>query len=436
VRSANLNHWKIWLLAALLGGGCWAGEGWTQFRGPRGDGTALNAHPPLTWGEGSNITWQVTVPGRGRSSPVVSGRRLWLTTALLEGNQRKRIGSDDMQVADHAVLQVLCYDTAKGKPVWTNTLFTPAKPDPVHWLNSWATPTPVFSAGRLYCDFGTYGTACLDAQSGRTIWEKQIPCDHQVGPGSSPVLWKNLMILVRDGRDAQFVVALRQDNGEVAWKTERPPIRTSSPDLRKSFVTPLIVPNSAKPQLIAPAAHWTVSYDPDNGHERWRLRHGEGFSIGTCPVATADTVLFGTGCFKPQLLAVRLDGEGDVTASHLAWKSLRQVPIMSSPVLRGEEVYYVSDDGMATCAEVKTGNAIWQERLGEGHLASPLLAEDRIYFFGKEGKTTVVAAGRTFQRLAENKLPGTLIATPAMVDKAIYLRTDEALYRIEAKRGR
>jgi outer membrane protein assembly factor BamB len=305
-----------------------------------------------------------------------------------------------------------------------------ADPDPVHWFNSWATPTPVVEPGRLYCDFGTFGTACLNAKTGNILWKTQLPCDHQVGPGSSSLLYKKLLIMVRDGREAQYVVALDTKTGKEVWKTDRTQIVASSPNLKKSFVTPLLVDTGGRTQLLAPTAHWMVSYDPVTGRELWRVRHGEGFSIGSCPVFGNGTVYFSTGCFKPYLWAVRVDGAGDVTATHAAWKITRQVPIMSSPLLLGEELYWTSDDGMANCADARSGEAYWQERMNEQHLASPLLAEGRLYFFGMNGKTTVVKAGKPFAKLAENLLEGVVVATPAILDRTIYLRTDTHLYRI------
>ena len=418
------------IVTGLLGVQALAAPHWPQFRGPQGDGTSAAASGPLNWAETSNVVWKAAVPGRGRSSPVILGERLWLTTALEVGVQRTRIGPDDMQTAERVVLKVVCLDPATGRISWETTLFAVDKPDPVHWLNSWATPTPVAEEGRVYCDFGTFGTACLDGATGRVLWQQRLALDHQVGPGSSPVLWQNLLILVRDGRDAQFVVALDKDTGQTVWKTDRPPINVSSPNLKKSFVTPLLVQAGGRTQLVSPAAHWAVSYDPRTGREFWRVRHGDGFSIGTCPVATPELVFFGTGCFKAQLVAVRLDGEGDVTASHVAWKSLRQVPIMSSPVLAGGDIYYVSDDGMASCCDIHTGQPHWQERLGGQHLASPLAAGGRVYFFGLDGKTTVIKAGRQFEKLAENRIEGTVVATPALLEGTLYLRTDTHLYRV------
>lgn len=416
--------------AMLAHGFAGAEQNWPQLRGPRGDGTSLATHVPLHWSETNNIAWKASIPGRGRSSPVVLGDRIWLTLAVEQGVVRKRIGGDDMQTAEHVSLEVVCLDRAKGKILWRTKLFEVANPDPVHWFNSWATPTPVLEPGRLYCDFGTFGTARLNAETGEIHWKTRLPSDHQVGPGSSPLLYQKLLIMVRDGREAQYVVALDTTTGKEVWKTNRPPIVASSPNLKKSFVTPLLVDTGGRTQLLAPTAHWMVSYEPATGRELWRVRHGEGFSIGSCPVFGNGTVYFSTGCFKPYLWAVRVDGAGDVTATHAAWKTTRQVPIMSSPLLLGEELYWTSDDGMANCADARSGEAYWQERMNEQHLASPLLAEGRLYFFGMNGKTTVVKAGKPFEQLAENLLDGVVVATPAILDRTIFLRTDTHLYRI------
>jgi outer membrane protein assembly factor BamB len=265
------------------------------------------------------------------------------------------------------------------------------------------------------------------------IWQQHLRLDHQVGPGSSPVLWQDRLVLVRDGRDAQYVAALDKHTGQTLWKTDRPPIQTSSPNLKKSFSTPLIWTEPDGPvQLIAPGAHWAVAYEPMTGKEIWRVRHGDGFSIGASPVAGRGLVFFGTGCFKALLYAVRADGRGDVTATHVAWKSLRQVPVMSSPILAGDELFWVSDEGMVTCADARSGEILWQERLGGSHLASPILASGRLYVFRQDGTTSVIQAGKSFERLAENRLEGTLIATPAVGERALYLRTDSHLYCLES----
>jgi hypothetical protein len=407
-----------------------AEDGWPQFRGPRGDGTSLATDVPLHWSETNNLAWKVPIPGRGRSSPIVLEDRVWLTTALERGVKRASIYGEDMRTAEHVTLEALCLDRAQGNILWRTPVFEVDKPDPVHSYNSWATPTPVVEPGRLYCDFGAFGTACLEANTGRVLWKTRLRVDHQFGPGSSPVLWRNLLVLVRDGNDAQYVAALDKQTGQIVWKSDRPPIVADSPIVKKSFITPLLVTSGDRLQLFCPGAHWVVSYDPLTGKELWRARHGEGFSSGSSPVFGHGLAIFSTGHMKPQLVAVRVDGQGDVTATHFAWKTLRQVPVTSSPVLAGEEIYWVSDEGIASCGDVRTGEMRWQERLGGLHLASPLYADGHVYFFAQDGRTTVVKAAREFEKLAENGVQGPVVATPAILDGTMLLRTDTSLYCI------
>ncbi|HXX93277.1 MAG TPA: PQQ-binding-like beta-propeller repeat protein, partial [Planctomycetota bacterium] len=313
---------------ALLGILCWVQTtDWTAFRGPTGDGIAPDgAQPPTEWSETRNVTWKTPVPGRGRSSPVVLGGRVFVTTALEEGLERRKVGPDDLQFARRVDLGAVCLDGRTGTLLWQARLRSVEGPDPVHWLNSWATPTPAVEPGRLHCDFGGYGTWCLDPETGKILWERRLPLDHQVGPGSSPALSEGLLFLIRDGRDAQYVTALDARTGETIWKTDRPPIQVTSPNLKKSFSTPLLVESGAQRQLIAVAPHWAVAYEPSTGREIWRLRHGDGFSIGTAPVSGNGLLYLGTGFGKANLLAVRPDGAGDVTATHLVWRIQKAVP--------------------------------------------------------------------------------------------------------------
>jgi len=407
--------------------------GWPGFRGPRGDGTTPATNVPLSWSESNNVAWKVQVPGRGHSSPSVLGDRLWLTTAVERGVKRTSMYGEDMLAAEHVTLEAVSLDSAQGNILWRTPLFEVDEPAPVHSLNSWATPTPVIEPGRLYCDFGTFGTACLDAKTGKVLWKTRLPVDHQFGPGSSPVLWRNLLLLVRDGRDAQYVAALDKQTGQIAWKVDRPLFNAEGGYLKKSFITPLLVSSAGQTQLVAPGAHWVVAYDPTSGRELWRAHHGEGYSMGSSPVFGDGLAVFSTGFDKSQLVAVRVDGQGDVTETHLAWKTLRQAPTMSSPVVVGDELYWVSDAGIASCGDVRTGEIHWQERLGGLHLASLLSAEGRVYYFAQDGRTTVVKAGRQFEKLAENRIEGPLVATPAIVGGAIFLRTGAGLYRIGKK---
>jgi outer membrane protein assembly factor BamB len=418
----------------LLRTGFAAGDtGWTQFRGSNGQGIAADAKPPLTWSDTNNIVWKVPTQQHGRSSPIVLGDRIWLTTSVEKNVERKRIGPDDMQTASNATLGASCFSARDGKLLWHVTLFEVDKPQPVHFFNSWATPTPVIEKDRLYCDFGTFGTACLEADTGKVVWKLQVPLDHQVGPGSSPILYENLLILVRDGRDAQFVTALDKNTGKAVWKTNRPPINAGSGSQKKSFGTPMITRMAEKIQMITVGAHWLVSYDPVSGGEFWRFKHGQGFSLSSIPMVRDKVVYFGTGCFAAELLAVQPDGKGELSNSNLLWRIKGQIPIMSIPLLHEDKIYCVADNGTASCIDTKDGSIVWRKQIAGMYLASPVYAAGRIYFFNQKGRTTVLKAGQEFEVLAENHLEveGDLVATPAFAGKSIFLRTDGHLYRIE-----
>ncbi len=402
-----------------------AGE-WPQFRGPTGDGIAVGAEPPLTWSEDTHIAWKVAVPGLGRSSPVVSRDCVWLTTACTRPDP-------NAAGATLLSLKALCLERDSGRLRYETTVFDNLKPEPIHDLNSHATPTPVLAVDQLYCDFGNYGTACLQADTGRVRWQTRLPVEHQLGPGSSPVVCGDRLVLVRDGCDVQYVAALDTRTGERLWKTDRPPIEAEGPAYKKSFSTPLVIEGPDGPQIISVGPHWVIAYEPAAGKEIWRLRHGEGYSIGPRPVYGKGLIYITTGGYVAQLCAIRVDGRGDVTATHVAWKATENVPLMASPLLAGDVLYMVSDGGVLSCLDARSGALRRRERLPGNYAASPVYAGGRIYFVSRDGRATVLAADDTLARLAENRIKGTVIASPAFVGRAIFLRTDTHLYRLEER---
>jgi outer membrane protein assembly factor BamB len=405
---------------------------WPQFRGPTGDGIATATNLPLTWSPTQNVTWKVPVPGRGRSSPVLLGDRIWLTTALETGVRTFAEGPDRMQQAERVVIGVVCLDRATGRQLYHVDLFPVENPVPVNLLNSYATPTPVVEPGRLYCDFGTFGTACLDAATGQVLWKRQLPLDHHHGPGSSPALYKNLLVLVRDGRDQQYVIALNKQTGETVWKANRPPLSTPIREFRKSFSTPLVFEAEGQVQMVVPGAQWLVAYEPETGQEIWRVDDGKGETVAPRPVYGRGLVYLSTGVIgsRPQLWAVRVDGHGDVTQTHVAWKLPTPIGFMTSPLLVGRELYLLGDDGFVSCLDAASGDLLGKFRAGGTYAASPVCAEGRLYCFSREGKTVVLQANKDLTLLAENQLDGPVFASPAFVGSAIYLRTDTHLYRL------
>lgn len=419
-----------------------ASDDWPQFRGPDGQGHGTAAGLPLEWSETENVTWKVPIEGRGWSSPVILGEEIWMTTALptpaTAEEAEKTIASlpfpaPKSEVARRVRLKAVCVDRTTGQPLQAVTLFDFDELLQISGVNSFASPTPVIEAGRLYCDFGTMGTACVETATGKILWKRQLRIEHQVGPGSSPILHKDLLVLVRDGCDVQYVIALDKKTGETVWKTDRPPIDTDYTPYKKAFSTPLVIDTEEGRQMIVPASKWIVSYAPESGKPIWQVDTGKTFSNASRPVFGHGLVFVATAFGGSHLLAIGVGGEGDVTDTHVVWDHRKQVPRRSSPLLVGDELYTISDGGVATCLDARTGKIHWTERILGDCSASPVFASHRIYFFSEDGKTIVARPGKEFIKLAENKIDGRIMASVAIVDGAFFLRTDTHLYRIEEK---
>lgn len=413
---------------------------WPEWRGVGGQGHAApDANPPVTWSENESMVWKAPIPGRGWSSPVIDGDRIWMTTALetpASPEEAKRrlasnTGDQPLTLLDRVEMHAVCVDRRSGRIEHDLALFTERDPQWVHTLNSYASPTPVLEPGRAYFHFGTFGTACVDTGSGKVLWTNNtLRIMHENGPGSSPVLWRNLLIVHLDGSDTQSVVALDKATGKVAWRTARSGGMASNPQLTKSYATPAIVEVEGKEQLFSQGADWLYGYDPADGRELWKVRYGHlGFSHSARAVFGHGMMFLSTGFMRPELHAMRY---GSGKAPELAWKYAKGVPTMTSPLLVGGELYFVSDSGgMLTCLDAKTGEEIYRERLGGNFAAAPLHAGGRIYIASQEGVVSVVEPGRVFKRLAQNTLPGRILASPAAVGRSLYVRTDAALYRLE-----
>lgn len=394
---------------------------WPQFRGPDGQGRSTAVGLPISFGEANSLTWKTSLPGLGWSSPVGHGRMLWMTTAVDNTTGGKS-------------LRVLGIETKSGQIRRDVEVFTVQRLLNVNAKNTHASPTPVLDGNRLFVHFGSYGTACVDTESAKVVWRNvDQQCDHQEGPGSSPVLHEDRLIFHCDGRDVQFVVALDKRTGQVVWKTSRSGKMAESSDMRKAFSTPLIIKVDGRDVLVSPGAFHVWGYDPRTGAELWRVTTAPGFSTVPRPVFGNGLVYLSTGYFTPNLLAIRPDGKGDIKSTHVVWKHSKRVPANASPLLLEDEPYFVSDNGFVTCLDARTGAEIWVHRLGGSFSASPIAADHRLYFSSEEGKVLVLQAGRVFKLLATNQLDGRLMASPAVVDKALYLRTDRALYRFEKR---
>jgi len=392
-------------------------EDWPEFRGPTGQGHYGKALP-TGWSTTKNVVWKQDIPGKGWSSPIVQDGRVFLTTAVPVP------GSKDQS------LQALCLDAAKGKLLWQTEVFRQdgAKAPRIHKKNSHASPTPLTDGRRLFVHFGHQGTACLDLD-GKVLWRntelRYVPVH---GNGGSPILVKDKLVFSCDGFDKQFVVALDKDRGKVVWKTDR----KCEAFKKFSFSTPLLIAANGREQIISPTSDAVVAYDPADGKEIWRAKY-DGYSLIPRPVFGHGMVFLSSGYDLPSLLAIRVNGRGDVTKSHIAWTISKGAPLTPSPLLVKDELYMVSDGGLASCLDAKSGKVHWQKRIGGAFSASPVHADSRIYLQSEEGVTTVLKIGTAFEQIAQNKMEERTFASFAAADGAIYLRTESKLYRIQEK---
>ncbi|MCE9605103.1 MAG: PQQ-binding-like beta-propeller repeat protein [Planctomycetia bacterium] len=388
---------------------------WPQFRGPEGQGHAAATDLPTTWSETEHVRWKQPLPGEGWSSPVIGTGHLWMTAASTDGLS----------------LRALAVDPTTGKLVHDVEVFRPASPIGKNSKNGFASPTPVLDETHLYVHFGTLGTACLNQADGAIVWKnEELRLEHKEGPGSSPILWRDLVILTCDGTDVQFVAALDKATGKVRWKTPRSGKPADNPDQRKAYSTPLVALVDGGEQLISPGADRVIAYDPESGAELWKVEY-KGWSNVPRPVLAHGLLYITTAFAKPELWAIRIGGAGDVTETHVQWKVKKQAPASPSTLVVGRELYMVNDKGIVTCLDAVSGEELWTERLGGNFSASLLYADGKLWLFREDGKSYVVAPGRTYKLLAENKLDGRILATPAMIGRTIFLRTDSAMYRIE-----
>lgn len=418
---------------------------WPQFRGPNGDGVAQVENVPAEFGENKNLRWKTELPGRGWSSPVYDGEAFWMTTAEEifpdEEERVRRLKAEGVeerqfkqkQVASSIDLSLLKVDAETGELLQRISLRSISEPQAIHQLNSFASPTPVVSNDLVIAHFGTFGTYAISRASGEVAWTVTIPLEHSVGPGSSPFVEDGLLFLICDGTDRQFVTALDATTGETVWATDRPEMRAPKGDQKKAYNTPILIEDrSGRKQLICMGSQWLVSYDPKSGDEIWKLDHGDGFSVVPRPVFSKkhQLVYISTGFGKPVLLAVRVDGKGDVTNQNkIAWREEKRIPAKPSPLLVGDELYVLADGGIATCFDAGTGNVHWTERIEGNYSASPLFADGKIYVASQEGSATVIEPSKTFTVLSENQLPGSIMASPLALDGSLVVRSDSSIYR-------
>jgi outer membrane protein assembly factor BamB len=388
------------------------GLDWPQFRGPDGQGHSAERNLPLEWNATTNIAWKMPVPGAGWSSPVVGGGRVWVTTA---------VGTRDVS------LRVVAFDLESGREVVNAEVFRIRGAGEINQKNSHASPTPVLDADRLYVHFGAEGTAAVSL-AGDVIWKTRFPYISQHGSGGSPMALGDLVILSCDGGDNAFVVALDKKTGKPRWRTWR-----RSP-WDQAYTTPLAIRVAGRDQVVSVGAYRAAAYDPETGREIWRVSYADGFSNVPRPVFGHGLVYIATGFQQPSIIAVRADGTGDVSNTHVAWTLTRGGPFTPSPLLVGDALYVVSDGGILSALDAKTGAVRWVQRLPGNYSASPIYADGRIYFQSEEGVTTVIAPGPEFTLLGRSQLGEATLASTAVAARSFLVRGERHLYRIALPR--
>jgi outer membrane protein assembly factor BamB len=391
---------------------------WPEFRGPTGQGLASDTGLPVSLDPAHDFTWRQSIPGKGWSSPIVCGDWVFLTTAVASEND----GTGEQS------LRALCLSAATGAALWDVEVFARQGGAGIHMKNSFASPTPITDGQRLYVHFGPDGTAALDLD-GHLIWaNREIRYDPRHGAGGSPIFAGPLLVFNCDGADDPQVVALRRDTGEVQWRAPRPATESQ----RFSFATPLEIEVGGHKQVVSPASHVVCGYDPETGSEIWRVWYPNKWSIIPRPVYAHGLVFVCTGYEGPaELLAIRPDGQGDVTETHVTWRTDENVSHSPSPLVVGDELFMISDNGIASCRDARTGRLHWRQRLGGNHSVSPLCADGKIYFASEQGQCTVIEASRVYRELARCDFGEPTLASFAVADGALFVRTESQLYRFD-----
>jgi outer membrane protein assembly factor BamB len=403
--SFVIRHFPILLLAT-----CALAEDWPCWRGPRLDGTSLEQNVPIYWNATSNVVWKTTLPGSGHASPIVSGERLFTVAAN---------GEDRL---------LLCLDRQTGKLLWQRTVLTTPL-EKKHKLNSFASSTPATDGELVYVAFldGKQMLAAAYDFDGRRRWLVHLgPFSSMHGFCSSPILFRDKVILNGDHDGDSYLVALSRAEGRTLWQTPRE-------NHTRSYCAPLIRELAGRMQMILSGDKCVASYDPENGQRHWVI-DGPTEQFVASPVYSERTgLLYITGGFPAHhILAIRPDGSGNVSQTHIVWRTTRGAAYVPSPIIAGDYFLVVSDSGVAHCYTAKTGELVWAERLGEHH-ASLVSAGGRVYFLNDEGVMNVVKPGPRFECEARNELGEACFASPALSRGQMFLRGERHLFCIGGK---
>ncbi len=451
------------LAMAWLGGPTSEEErNWPQWRGPHASGVAPHGNPPLEWAEDKNVKWKVEIPGKGSSTPIVWGNRIFITTAIPTGpevapkvaessgprasrgprpggqgpaagrpggGRRRRRGPRGIQPTRVNKFVLYALDRDSGKTLWERTLKEELPHEGTHTTGTWASNSPITDGTHVYAFFGSRGLYCLD-MDGNIVWEKELgdmDIRMDFGEGSSPTLYGDKIILSWDHQGPSFMVAFDKTTGKELWRTERDEIT--------SWATPLVVDHGDGRQVVTSATNRVRSYDLATGKLIWETG-GMTMNAIPSPVAANGMVYITSGFRGSKLLAIRLDGAtGDITGTdNIVWSLDRDTPYVSSPLLYDDTIYLVkSNSGILSVFNARTGEEFYSQQRVEGIsniYSSPVGAGNRVYITSREGTTVVIEHGKEYKVLATNTLDDGFDSSMAVVDNEIYLRGRKSLYRI------
>lgn len=417
---------------------CFAEKNWPQFRGAGAMGTAENPALPESWSSTENIAWKVPVAGMGWSSPVVWGERVYLTTAISEGEVEKvkeglYFGGERKPTKDVHEWRVLCLDLKSGKVIWNKAVHKGVPAQARHRKNSYASETAVTDGERVYAYIGNVGLFTFDME-GKALWNrkwKPVKTRHGWGTASSPFLHKDRIYIVNDNDEQSFLTALDKKTGDVIWKKDR--------DEPSNWSPPFVWENAKRTEIVTTGSGKVRSYDLD-GNILWTLTGLSSITVPS-PFAKGGLLYFGSGYVgdrRKPLFAIKPGASGDITLDSdetsnefVAWCQKEAAPYMPTPVLYRDRLYVLLDRGLLSCYDAKTGDLIYdRQRLGKSAQfnASPLAYNGKIFCFGERGETVVIEAGDRFKMLRRNELGELIMATPAIAGDSLLIRTIGHLY--------
>ena len=412
---------SVFLYILFQSGLLFAGNSWITYTETDASVSSPPGNIATTWGESKNVKWKTEIHGKGWSTPIVLGDQIWLTTADEDGKK----------------MYAVCVSKESGKILYDILVLENEKVQWKNETNTYATPSPVAVDRYIYSEFGSYGTVCIEAKSGRIIWKRTDVSPENIphGAASSPIIYKNLIILQHDAGDSHKITALNRITGATIWQVNRPSefYKNLREDWHKAHSSPIIISVNRKDQMISESSQLCQVFDPETGKEIWRVTYTGGDGTVSSPLFWNGIAFINTGNTKKELWAVQPDGKGDVTDSKVIWKCKENVPGISTPVISNGLIFMVNEKGIVSCLDAKTGHFIWKEKLQGSYSFNfaPVSIEDNIYLTDMDGVTTVIMADKKFQKVAENKLDGKFIARPVVSGNSLIMRSDTHLYKIE-----